>query len=152
MKQLLSEVNPSKIFLDHFPDNRRSWVMNCFSACVQGERCPELIVNGVWAAATAEALLSSAEVRTKYIGLCLAIEDYPEEAAALAEYCYLSPGEKAQLKAEASERHRAEWMRQQPATQKQVAFLRQLGHRGPVADRQAASAEIERRLTGGLDG
>lgn len=102
--------------------------------------------------ATAKARLSSPDERAKHLDLSLAIEDHPEEAAALAAYCLwwegLSPGEKAQLKAEASERHRVEWMRQQPATQKQVAFLRQLGHRGVVGDRQEASAEIARRLAG----
>lgn len=157
MKQLPNEVKPSNVFLDHFPESRRSSVMNCFLAPVrQGECSPEMVVNRVWAEATARARLCGADERTKHLGLCLAVENHPAEAASLVAYCLwwesLSPGEKAQLKAEASERHRAEWMRQHPATQKQVMFLRQLGHRGPVGDRQEASDEITRRLAGARHG
>jgi len=62
---------------------------------------------------------------------------------------HFPPAEKSRQKAESGERYRAEWMGRQPATPKQMMFLRQLGHRGPVGDRQKASAEIERRLAGG---
>jgi len=144
---------PSKAFLELFPNDRRSQVMNCYLTQVRaGEGRPEMIVNCVWAEATAKARLTSAEERTNQLGLCLAIENHPDAAVALAEYCLwwesLPPAEKSRQKAESGERHRAEWMRRQPATQKQVMFLRQLGHRGPVGDRQKASAEIERRLAG----
>lgn len=153
MKQLPDRVKPqpSKAFLELFPNDRRSQVMNCYLAQVrEGERRPEMIVNRVWAAATAKAKVSTPDERTKHLGLCLAIENHPDAAVALAEYCLwwesLPPAEKSRQRAESGERHRAEWMGRQPATQKQVMFLRQLGHRGPVGDRQKASAEIERRL------
>lgn len=99
-----------------------------------------------------EVKVSTPDERTKHLGLCLAIENHRDAAVALAEYCLwwesLPPAEKSRQKAESGERHRAEWMRRQAATPKQMMFLRQLGHRGPVGDRQKASAEIERRLAG----
>lgn len=145
----------TKVFLDRFPDNRRSWVMQRFLAQVRaGVNSPEMIVNKVWAEATAKAMMpGSAQDRTKHVGLTLAIEDHPEEAASLALHCLwwesLSPTERSRQKAESSERYRDEWMHHQPATQRQISFLQTLGFRGPVDDRQKASTEIQRRLAGG---
>lgn len=146
-------LQPNKAFLDLFPESRRSGVMNAFLAQVRAGECrPEMIVNRVWAAATAKAKVSTPDERTKHLGLCLAIENHPDAAVALAEYGLwwesLLPAEKSRQKAESGERHRAEWMQRQAATPKQMMFLRQLGHRGPVGDRQAASEEIARRLAG----
>ena len=149
------EIKRSKAFLNHFPDLRRSWVMGRFLAQVRAGRSdPQEIVSRVWAEATDKAVLScSAEDRSKHLGLCLALEDHPEEAASLALHCLwwesLPPTERSRQKAESSERYRDEWMHHQPATQRQISFLQTLGFRGPVGDRQKASTEIQRRLAGG---
>lgn len=154
MKQLPNEVKPSKTFLDFFPEKRRSWVMQRFLARVRlGCSDPQMIVAKVWAEATAKAMLpGTPEEHTKYMGLCLAIKNHEGDALALGLHCLwwesLSPDERSRLRTAANDQHRAAWMQRQPAAQKQVLFLRQLGHRGPVGDRLLASKEISRRLEG----
>jgi hypothetical protein len=157
MAQPTENVNPkgSKNFLTLFPENRRSWVMQRFLAVVrEGERDQTTVVSRVLAESHAKALSPcSDEERTKHMGLGLAIEDHLLDALALAQHCLwwesLPPEARSRQKSVSAEQHRAEWMRRQPATQRQIMFLHQLGYRGPVADRQAASSEISKRLAGG---
>jgi hypothetical protein len=157
MTQLAENVNEerSKDFLALFPEDRRSWVMQRFLVVVRAGECDlAMVVSRVLAASHEKALiLCRDQERTKHLGLCLAIEDHPLEALALAQHCLwwesLPAEDRARLKAESSNRHREGWMSKQPATQRQVIYLQQLGFLGPVGDRQTASEEISKRLAGG---
>jgi hypothetical protein len=159
MKHLSSEVKShpqgSKSFLDYFPDNRRSWVMARFLAVVrEGELEPEMIVHRVWAGAQAKTMMPcSDEDRTKYLGLCLAIENHSDAAHSLALYCVeweaLPWHERDSLKREQRDQYRREHIRGLAPTAKQVHLLSRLGgHRTDVSNRQEAADLIDQVLNG----
>jgi hypothetical protein len=143
--------------LERFTPNRRSYVANTFLYAVRsGARTPAKVLADV------EHQLSETARRSRRWGFTDTIErtesiysilnEYHDEALAFAQWCIsyeaLPPGEKARRKAEKGAPHRQAWMEQQPATEKQVAYIRSLGYEGPVTSKAHASSLIEQLKRG----
>jgi hypothetical protein len=56
----------------------------------------------------------------------------------------LPEAKRERMKRDRGAEHRVRWMRTQPATSKQIDYLRALGHSGEVPDRATASELIDR--------
>jgi len=71
----------------------------------------------------------------------------PTTAALLDALAWCQPGcacqPAARRKSLRSARYRAQWLATQPPTEKQLAYLRVLGHYGPVVSRAEASRLID---------
>jgi hypothetical protein len=82
--------------------------------------------------------------------ICTALTAYPDEAAAFAAWCFgweaKPDAERQAIKEARAHEGMRHWMSGQPATERQMAYLARLGHRGPVGDRRQASDLIDRLL------
>lgn len=143
----------SKAFLDHFEDLKRSGVTNLFLSAV---RSGAQTVPGVLIAVDADLdrVLAIARQNRDARRLLIAAEiaaaliDHVEDARAFAQHCLdweaLPPAERAALKDQRAAEGRRQWMATQPATEKQIAYLRSLGYAGAVESKAHASDLIER--------
>ena len=72
----------------------------------------------------------------------------PDQLVAFIGHCLeweaLPPGKRAEVKQARGHEHRRAWLAAQPATERQIAFCRALGHTGPIESKQHASEIIER--------
>jgi hypothetical protein len=112
----------------------------------------DMIVHRVWAGAQAKAgTTCSEEDRTKYLGLCLGIEDQHIDALSMALYCVewesLPRHERFSLKQARSSRYRRAYMSDLPPTEKQIHLLSRLGYRSDVSSRQEAADLIDAALS-----
>lgn len=142
--------------LNRFLQARRSYVANTFLFAVRrGARTPDAVMASVkqelrtcqeraqyWHDADGEA---------RYTEVAATINEYPEEARAFAiwalEWEQLSRAEKARQRDQDGDAYRQAWMRQQPATDKQRAYLAALGYEGEITSKQQASELIDRLAT-----
>jgi len=81
------------------------------------------------------------------------IESFPDEAIAFAQWAIAYVEQPAEERAESRQAQRAQhinaWLADQTPTEKQIAFLRSLGHQGEVASKLHASQMIENLKRGG---
>jgi len=137
-------------FLSRFPEDMRSAVVVFFAMRVRkGHRTPEGLYLVALQEASRRARLSTLERdRIKYGLLSSVMLEHPELALGFCrwvlEWEALPWQEKERIKEARAERYRREWMRQQPPTEKQLAYLRKLGWTGAVLSRQHASELIEK--------
>jgi hypothetical protein len=152
--------DPGKDFLKHFAEPARAGVSIRFVRAVRaGGTTPAGVVARVQQ--TAERLVRDAaawgntharEGHPPLQPLLDALATDPEGAAALAEWAIawerLSPEEKARIQKEQGAYYRRQAMARQPATPRQIEFIRALGWRGPVESKAHAGDLID-RLHGG---
>ena len=149
---------PSRDLLDQFPQNRRSWVANTFLSVVRdGAASVEAVLVGVATrveTAIADAVRYSnydwARERMRRDRSLLDVLGTPEAAAYAAwalEYNQLPRLAREAIREAEGFVHRAAWMDAQPPTDRQLAYLRRLGHDGdPPASKLAASQLIDALL------
>ena len=145
-----------RIFLDSFPPARRSYVANTFLHAVRaGARTPEQVLAAV------EAELRAVHIRAQRWGgvdtidrtkdIYAALNEHHDDALAFAAWAIsweaLPPAERERQKQAKGEAHRRAWMEQQPATEKQVAYVRALGFTGEVTSKAHASQLIDQLRT-----
>lgn len=133
------EANAGPAFLSHFSTERRSTVSNRFLHAVRaGIDNPHNVIVYV------------AEHGGDCPDILEMMADYPDEAYQYAEnriaYERLPHEEKAKIKADVQERSRKEWMKHNPPSEKQIAYLASLGYTLPVATMEEASHLIDERL------
>ncbi len=136
------EKQKGRKFLEHFKANNRGPVMNLFLfAARNGCRTPE------------EILLYVQERAGEYAGgqysvLPQLVRENPEQALALARYALtwetLPDNVKTGIKDARAKEYRAEYMKKQPPTEKQLKYLRSLGYGEEVLNRWEAAQLIER--------
>jgi hypothetical protein len=154
-----------RTLMDRFPQPERSTVANLFYTAVRaGLRDPVVVhsrvlhtlrhdieyqeqwihsdgsLNPAWAR-------ERIQQRQRWEAL---LYDYDDDAIAFAQYVIEREqkprAEREAEKAAHTEEYRRAYMAQQPPTEKQVAYLRRLGHHGPVGSKAEASALIDRLL------
>ena len=143
-------------FLNLIGITRRSAVTNIvLHQARQGIEDPAAVVAGV--VSTLEARIAApwaSDLSRGRDSLTLSIvEQHPIEATGFARwaisYAELSPEEVQQHKREAREQHVSAWLSNQPPTERQVAFLRGLGHTDDVTSKLQASQLIAQLRQGG---
>ena len=144
--------------LEHFEPRRRGTVANLFLYPVrQGISNVEQIVDSVRAELQQQITrsrryhnFSTVQRKAEYLTL---LESYPEDAMDFARWAVwyesLSEEEKTARKAEQGKLYRRQWMDTQPATDKQVSYLRHLGWTGEVRSKLYASELIDCILKAG---
>lgn len=143
-------------FLQFFPQNKKGTIANLFLSPIRHRVIvPELVVTAVvhelYARLENPAPWASEVYLDDAAHAAQVIHDHRPEALAFAqyyiEYEQLPYTERQALKAERGDEHRAAWMAAQPPTEKQLGYLRKLGHAGPApASKAEASAQIDRLL------
>ena len=139
--------------LEHFEPRRRGHLTNLFLCPVrQGIGNVEQIVDSVRAELRQQIArnrryhnFSTVQSKQEYLTL---LESHSEEAMDFARWAIwyegLSDEERIARKAERGEFYRRQWMDTQPATEKQVSYLRHMGWTGEVKSKLEASELIER--------
>lgn len=145
-------------FRERFPQSQRSWITNTLLYVIRaGADTPFRVLAAVHETLTETIArarrwnhLSDTTQRTQY-ALNTLLEHH-DEAYAFAEWCLawerLTPAEKARERAVKSEPHIRTYMEQQPATDKQIAYIRALGFAGEVTSKAHASELIDRLRRG----
>ncbi len=146
-----------RALLERFPNARRSYVANTFLYAVRaGARTPAKVLADV------EHELSETAKRSRRWGFTDTVErtetmysilnEYHDDALAFAAWAIaweaLPPGERERQKRAKGAPHRQAYMEQQPATDKQVAYIRSLGYQGVVTSKAHASTLIEQLKRG----
>jgi len=146
-----------RALLERFPGTRRSYVANTFLYSVRsGARTPAKVLADV------EHELSETAKRSRRWGFSETVErtetmysilnEYHDEALAFAAWAIrweaLPPAERQRQKQAKGAPHRQAYMEQQPATSKQVDYIRALGFHGPVTSKAHASSLIEQLKRG----
>jgi hypothetical protein len=140
-----------RAWLERFPSARRSAIANWYHYAVRnGASTPVAVAHQVRQTVQRRLQWTSAPTETAYLQAVLdALQT--DRAGALAyaqsviDYEHLPYEARQRLKAERTTPYLQEAMRGQPVTEKQVTYLRALGHTGPYPeDRAAASALIDR--------
>ena len=140
-------------FLELFPQRNRSTISNVFLDVVRANR--DLAPRAVLARAVGKLICDLADgYNRERDGLLLdTTRTHIIEAEAFAGWAVwwdsLPAEERDWRKSRQRRGHVEGWLRSQPATSRQLAYLRTLGHRGPVGDRAAASRLIDHLLAGG---
>lgn len=87
------------------------------------------------------------EEHSKLDHIIYLFEHFPDEAYGYVAYYVawerLTPDQKATIKSARAQEGIGNHQRQQPASEKQIAYLRSLGYSGPVASKKHASDIIE---------
>jgi hypothetical protein len=148
-----------RALLERFPGTRRSYVANTFLYAVRsGARTPGKVLADV------EHELSETAKRSRRWGFTETVErtesiysilnEYHDEALAFAAWAIrweaLPPAERERQKRAKGEVHRQAYLDTQPATDKQIAYIRALGYHGPVTSKAHASSLIEQLKRGEL--
>jgi|GEM_PF-2252605 len=146
-----------RALLERFPNARRSYVANTFLYAVRaGARTPGEVLADV------EHALSETAIRSRRWNFTDTIErteevygvlnEHHDEALAFAAWAIayeaLPLGERERQKAEKGAVHRQAYLEQQPATDKQVAYVRSLGYHGVVTSKAHASELIDQLRNG----
>jgi hypothetical protein len=142
-----------KALLERFPGTRRSYVANTVLYAVRaGARTPAEVLAAV------EHELSETAKRSRRWEFTDTVErtemvysilnEYHDEALAFCAWAIrweaLPPAERERQKAAKGAIHKQAYMEQQPATSKQVAYIRALGYEGPVTSKAHASDLIDK--------
>lgn len=146
-------VDDGRELLQHFPNNRRAYVANAFLYAVRaGARTPLQVliaVNHTLEETRARALRWSqtSDTAARSDDLYGVLHEHHDEAMAFARWALaweaLPQAERDRIKAEKGAVYRQAYMEQQPATDKQVAYLRALGYQGEVTSKAHASELID---------
>jgi hypothetical protein len=146
-----------RALLERFPNARRSYVANTFLYSVRsGARTPAKVLADV------EHELSETAKRSRRWGFTDTVErteevyailnEFHDEALAFAAWAIrweaLPPAERERQKQAKGAPHRQAYMEQQPATDKQVSYIRSLGYHGAVTSKAHASTLIEQLKRG----
>jgi hypothetical protein len=149
-----------RALLERFPNARRSYLANTFLYAVRaGAHTPARVLADV------EHELREVAARSQHWGFSDTIERTNEvaavlsahrgEALAFAAWCIayqaLPPAEKERQKRAKREVHRQVYMEMQPATEKQIAYIRALGYHGVVTSKAMASSLIDKIRRGELE-
>ena len=150
-------IEDGRALLERFPGTRRSYVANTFLYSVRsGARTPAKVLADV------EHELSETAKRSRRWGFSETVErteavssilnEWHDEALAFAQWAIdweaLPPAERERQKKAKGAVSRQAYMEQQPATDKQVAYIRALGYHGPVTSKAHASSLIEQLKRG----
>lgn len=132
--------------LDHFALSQRSGIANqFFSAYRSGAETPGAVLLSVKGDVLRRILTQEGD-RLKTQQLLLSLLESGEAnayAQQVVERECLSPAEKERLKSERQEHHRREYLKAQPATERQIGYLKSLGCLVGPANRWEASQMIE---------
>lgn len=147
-------IEASKRFLDHFPDERRSFVSTQFHhAARAGAGNPANLLADVADQARRRIADPYCEPDRRQLLHNLLAWRLQDRIGAEAYGRYVLADEalprdaRERLKAERSEQHRQAWLQQQLPTEKQLDYLRNLGYCGAQpATRGTASALIDQLL------
>ena len=146
-----------RALLERFPNARRSYVANTFLYAVRsGARTPAKVLADV------EHELSETAKRSRRWGFSETVErtetmysilnEYHDEALAFPQWAIdweaLPPAERERQKRAKGAPHRQAYLEQQPATDKQLAYIRSLGYQGAVTSKAHASTLIEQLKRG----
>ena len=147
-----STVAARDAFLAHFPTTHRSFITNAFLFAVRrGMRTPSTILASVEDELN-KCITWGLDHNGRYAEALTVIAAHRGGAFAFAEWALswkaLTPAEKERYRGDKSEQYRQAWMEQQPATEKQIAYVRALGYRGEVTSKAHASEVIERLKSG----
>ncbi len=141
-----------RALLERFPNARRSYVANTLLYAVRaGARTPAEVLAAV------EHELRETAKRSRRWGFTDTVErteavysilnEYHDEALAFAAWAIaweaLPPAERERQKKAKGAPHRQAYLDTQPATDKQVAYIRSLGYQGVVTSKGHASRLIE---------
>ncbi len=145
-------TNQRDIFLAYFDNPRRSFVTNLFLHAVRrGERTPRRVLAAVNAEIRAcqerAQYWGREDSSTRYDEAQEVILLHPDEALAFCSWALdwerLTPAEKRHYRGAQGEQFRRDWMKQQPATDRQIAYVRALGYTGEVTSKAHASELID---------
>jgi acyl-CoA reductase-like NAD-dependent aldehyde dehydrogenase len=146
-----------RALLERFPGPRRSYVANTFLYAVRsGARTPGKVLADV------EHELSETAKRSRRWNFTDTIErtesiyailnEYHDEALAFAAWAIrweaLPPAERERQKQAKGAPHRQKYLEEQPATERQINYVRSLGYHGPVTSKAHASSLIEQLKRG----
>lgn len=144
----LDHPQPDRRFLNHFEIRQRATVANLFLYAVRrGITEPHRIVSAVRHDLLAQAIRwGNHDGKERNEHILSVIDTHFDEALDYARWALwwesLSAQERHRIKAE-------KWMAQQPATEKQIAYLRSLGWTGEIESKLHASELIDRLLKEG---
>ncbi len=138
-------------WMNRFPQNTRSTIMNLFCYAVRdGHSSPLAVLQQVeYQALRRKGRYSDSCLTDEWLDeLVAALEG--DEARAVAEHVIwregLPPEEKARLKAQSGKAYIAAYMADQPPTEKQLHYLRSLGCREAPQSKKEASEWIDQWL------
>lgn len=140
-------------WLNQFPQNTRSTIMNLFCYAVRDgcETDMEVLQRVEYQALRRRGRNNSSYLTDEWIGR-LVEALLQEEAGDLANHILwrerLPQADRERLKAEAGKSHIAAYMSQQPPTEKQLKYLRSLGCKETPKSKQEASEWIDARVSG----
>lgn len=143
-----------RAFLDLFPTLKRSTVANLFLGPVRRG-----IAHPVHVYTSVIAELAERTDRAERYGydtstdaLLATVRDNHDAGIAYARWCIayeqLPPEEKKRRKQNSTAEGIGKWQEQQPATEKQIAYLARVGYTGPVHNRRHASSLIDIYMRG----
>ena len=150
-------VDHGRALLERFPKARRSYVANTFLYAVRaGARTPLQVlaaVNETLRETHARSLRwNMVDTVGRTLEVLTVLHYCHDEAMAFAQWCLsweqLTPAEKERQRAVKGAAHRQTYMEQQPASDKQVAYIRALGFAGEVTSKAHASELIDRLRRG----
>jgi hypothetical protein len=140
-------------FLGLFPDSMKAHISNIFLGAVrQGAENPDRVLVDVMTSSlarlkTAERFNDSRD-EVKFRLLLRVMDTHQDKARGFARYCTdweaLPPTQKGIVKAARAQEYRAQYLDSQPATEKQIKYLRNLGWSGDITSKQQASGLIEK--------
>ena len=142
-------------FLSKFSDNRKATVTNLFLSGPRGGLSdPQFIVADVISQVQQRLRRTTFEATAIRERLLLqTIQAFPEEALGFAAwalaYVQMPEADRAEHKRQMQEAHIQRWLSNQPASERQINYLRSLGHQGEVASKLHASQLIEHMTKGG---
>lgn len=145
------EADDVRRFLQHFDANWRGHLTNEFLGPVRhGVRDLKRICSAVFAEARRKAAgqYTNATSRERYLSLLRWLVEDQEGALDFARSCIeyesLSPDEKTRRKEAHAAEGKRQWMERQPASERQLAYLRSLGCSQPANSMAEASDLIEK--------
>ena len=147
------EQDNRRAFLERFPEHLRSTIANTFLCAIRAGATAEADVvyrveRAYLCRLDAGERVRDGLARRRAQAVLDALTAHPEQAAAFAAWCLewesLPAEERAKRKRCRSEEHRRAWLAAQPATERQIAFCRALGHTGPIESKVHASEIIDK--------
>lgn len=138
-----------RAFLARFPTTRRSYVANTFLFAVRhGATTPDQVLARVRQSLHEAKAWSWSDDIERIDLLLTTMDEHPDEAHAYAIWALawerLTPAQKERHRAGKSETFRRAYMEQQPATARQIAYVRALGYAGEVTSKAHATELIDR--------
>jgi hypothetical protein len=141
--------DPSRAFLQHFEQKRRSGIANLFHFSIRDHGCTTArqVCSQVWQTVHRRTQYANDKETATHLAHVLAVMQHDQTGAlayaqSVLEYEQLPYEARQRVKAERSRAYGHEAMRGKPVTAPQVAMLRRLGFTGEAPSDRAAASQL----------